>query len=193
MEKVLLVSDNRSASLSLSSFIKESFGCSIRLAESAAHARTIIGADTAWELIVLHLPLSDESGFELAQFISENTPACCVAIVRAEQAEQMTERAESCGVVVVPRPFSRQSLYQLLRAVDSAVRRSWELYSETLRLEARINEIQTIDRAKFRLMQYREMTEDEAHSYIEQYAMKNRKKKAAAAAEIIEKIEEQYM
>ena len=43
------------------------------------------------------------------------------------------------------------------------------------------------------LMQYRDMTEDEAHSYVEQYAMNKRKKKSIAALEIIDKLSEKYL
>ncbi|MDE5937136.1 MAG: ANTAR domain-containing protein, partial [Ruminococcus sp.] len=96
-------------------------------------------------------------------------------------------------IILVAKPFSKQFLYQVVKAVNSAIKRSYMLYEETVRLERKIDEIKLIDKAKFRLMQYRNMTEEEAHSYLEQYAMKNRKKKTIAASEIIDKINEQYL
>ena len=50
-----------------------------------------------------------------------------------------------------------------------------------------------MDKAKFMLMQYKGMTEEEAHTYLEQYAMNKRKKKILAALAIIDKLSEQYL
>ena len=71
--------------------------------------------------------------------------------------------------------------------------RSLKLYAENRRLEEKIRDIQTIDKAKFMLMQYKGMTEDEAHAYLEQYAMNKREEKSIAALELIDKINEQYL
>ena len=43
------------------------------------------------------------------------------------------------------------------------------------------------------LMQYKGMTEEEAHDYVEQYAMNKRKKKSIAALELIDRLNEQYL
>ncbi|MBQ3855706.1 MAG: ANTAR domain-containing protein, partial [Ruminococcus sp.] len=91
------------------------------------------------------------------------------------------------------KPFSRSELYQLIKTVDIAVTRSLKLFHENLRLEQKITEIQTVDKAKFMLMEFKGMTEDEAHSYLEQYAMNKRKKKSIAALEMIDKLNEQYL
>ena len=48
-------------------------------------------------------------------------------------------------------------------------------------------------KAKFMLMEYKSMTEAEAHEYLEKYAMNKRRKKYIAAQEIIDLIHEQYM
>ena len=91
------------------------------------------------------------------------------------------------------KPFSKTLLYQLVKTLDIAINRSLKLYSENLRLEEKIREIQTVDKAKFMLMQYKGMTEEEAHAYVEQYAMNKRKKKSIAALELIDRLNEQYL
>ena len=91
------------------------------------------------------------------------------------------------------KPFSKSVLYQIVRTIDIAVNRSAELYRRNAHLEEKINEIQTIDKAKFMLMEFKSMTESEAHAYIEQYAMNKRKKKSIAALAIIDKLSEQYL
>lgn len=193
MENVLIVSSNRNAAQLLSDFLKESFGCNIRIAESAGLGRTVISGDKSWEMVLINIPLNDETGIDLAETVVEATAASCMVFVKAEAYEKVSERLDKSGIIVISRPFSRQTLYQVIKAADTALRRSWSLYEETVRLEKKIDEIKLIDKAKFTLMQYRNMTEEEAHTYLEQYAMKHRKKKTIAASEIIEKIGEQYL
>jgi response regulator NasT len=145
------------------------------------------------ELAVINSPLLDESGFELAEYIIEQTAANCIFMIKEEHIEKVNDRAEKCGIIIVGKPFSRTLLYQLVKTLDIAVMRSIRLYSENLRLEEKIREIQTIDKAKFMLMEYKGMTEAQAHAYLEQFAMNKRKKKSIAALELIDRINEQYL
>lgn len=190
MENVLIVSSNKNAGDILTKFIKESFKCNVRTVATASEARGLASGGQTWELVMINIPLSDEHGMELAEYITENTPASCVVMIKAELAEKIMNRADKSNIIVASKPFSRQVLYQIVKAVEMAVRRTWSLYQETVRLERKISEIKLIDKAKFQLMQYKNMTEEEAHYYIEQYAMKKRKKKIIAASEIIDKINE---
>ena len=193
MEKILVVSSSKSASEALLDFLRGSFKCAPKIVESAYQAKTLLDSDIMTELVMINSPLMDESGVEFAEYVTENTTANCILLIKAEAAEKISERAEKAGVIIVGKPFSRTILYQIVRTVDIAVNRSAELYLRNARLEEKINEIQTIDKAKFMLMEYKDMTESEAHAYIEQYAMNKRKKKSIAALAIIDKLSEQYL
>ena len=193
MEKILVVSSNKNAAEALVNFLRDSFRCTPKLVESAYQAKNVFDADPALELAVINSPLMDESGFELAEYIIENTTANCIFMIKEEQTEKIAGRAEKAGIIIVGKPFSRTLLYQLVKTIDIAVNRSLKLYDENRRLEQKIEEIQAIDKAKFMLMQYKGMTEDEAHAYLEQYAMNKRKKKSIAALAIIDRLSEQYL
>lgn len=193
MEKILVVSSNKNASEALVNFIRDSFFCTPKLVESAYQAKTVFDSDPSVELAVINSPLMDESGFELAEYIIENTAANCIFMIKEEQTEKIAGRAEKTGIIIVGKPFSRTLLYQLVKTIDIAVNRSLKLYQENRRLEEKIEEIQAIDKAKFMLMEYKGMTEEEAHTYLEQYAMNKRKKKSLAAMSIIDKLSEQYL
>lgn len=193
LENVILVSGNSSAADALTAFIRDTFHCKVTRAETAQQARGLISGSRSWELVLVNTPLSDEIGIELAEYAAQATAASCIVLVRNENYEKISGRADKSDLILVAKPFSRQLLYQVIKAVETALRRSYALYEENVRLERKIDEIRLIDKAKFRLMQYRNMTEEEAHSYLEQYAMKNRKKKSIAASEIIDKINEQYL
>ena len=193
MEKILVVSSSKSASEALLDFLRGSFKCTPKIVESAYQAKTVLDSDIMTELVMINSPLMDESGVEFAEYVTENTTANCILLIKAEAAEKINERAEKAGVIIVGKPFSRTILYQIVRTVDIAANRTAELYLRNARLEEKINEIQTIDKAKFMLMEYKNMTESEAHAYIEQYAMNKRKKKSIAALAIIDKLSEQYL
>lgn len=193
MENVLIISSNKNAAETLSEFIRELFQCSVKAVESAYQARTYLDKNRMTELAIINSPLMDESGEELAEYIIRNTVAGCIMLGKSEKIEKISERAEKCGIILVSKPFNRTMLYQLVKTVDISVRRSWKLYEETVRLEQKIDEIKTVDKAKFMLMEYHGMTEERAHAYLEQYAMNKRKKKSIAALEIIDKINEQYL
>ncbi len=193
MENVIVISSSSSAAETISAFLKEIFHCQVTIAESARNAREIISGCRSFELVLINSPLADEAGIELAEYASEITAASCVVLVKSENYEKISPRADRGDIILIAKPFSKQVLHQVIKAVNTAMRRSYALYEENVRLERRIDEIRLIDKAKFSLMQYRHMTEEEAHSYLEQYAMKNRKKKTVAASEIIDKIYEQYL
>ncbi len=193
MENVLIISGSKTAADTLSSFIKENFRCNVKTAETASQAKGILSGNMAWELVMINLPLADEKGLGLAEFISEETSSACMIFVKSEMYEKIADMADRYSIITVSKPFGKQMLYQIVKAVDTAIKRSWSLYEETVKLERKIDEIRLIDKAKFRLMQYRGMTEEEAHSYLEQYAMKKRIKKTLAASEMIDRINEQYL
>lgn len=193
MEKILVVSSNKNATETLLDFIRGSFKCTPKIVESAYQAKTQLESDLLTELVMINSPLMDETGVEFAEYVTENTSANCILLIKAEAAEKIGERAEKAGVIIVGKPFSKTILYQIVRTVDIAVSRSADLYLRNARLEEKLNEIQNIDKAKFMLMEYKGMTESEAHAYIEQYAMNKRKKKSIAALAIIDKLSEQYL
>ena len=193
MEKVLVISSNKNASEALINFLRDSFRCTPKLVESAYQAKTYLDVEPSVELTIINSPLMDESGFELAEYIIEKTAANCIFMIKDEHAEKINDNAEKNGIIVIGKPFSRTLLYQLVKTIDIAVNRSLKLYRENLRLEDKIAEIPAVDKAKFMLMQYKGMTEEEAHSYLEQYAMNKRKKKSLAALAIIDKLSEQYL
>ena len=173
--------------------MREAFRCNIRNAETIQQAKNIFDANAPCDLAIIYSPLSDGNGTLLAEYIIENTASNCIFIAKAENAEKFQERAEKIGIITISRPFNKNFLYQTVKIIEIAMNRSYQLYAETVRLERKIDEIRTIDKAKFMLMQYRNMTEEEAHNYLEKCAMEKRKKKIIVATEIIDKINEQYI
>lgn len=193
MEHVLIVSGSNGAAVSLAGFLRDSFRCTPRVTSSAYQARTLLDNDRETELVIINAPLLEENGVELAKFVIQKTYANCILLLKQENAEQMADLSDKYSLFLLGKPLNKPVLYQIIRTVDIAQRRAIRLYEENLRLEQKIKDIRTVDRAKFLLMQYQGMTEEDAHVYLEKYAMDKRKRKSIAALEIIDRINEQYL
>ena len=93
MEKILVVSSNKSASEALMAFLLESFKCTPKIVESAYQARSLLESDMLIELVMVNSPLMDESGVEFAEYVTGNTTANCVLLIK----EEVVEKAAGYG------------------------------------------------------------------------------------------------
>ena len=121
MENVIVISSSSSAAENLSAFLQDMFHCQVTTADSAQQARSIISGRRTFELVLINSPLVDEAGIELAEYASESTAASCVVLVKNENFEKLSTRADTSDIILVSKPFSRQVLYQVILAVSSAI------------------------------------------------------------------------
>lgn len=152
--------------------------------QSGAQARRMI-LDGSWRLVMVNAPLRDEFGHELAVFAAEKTGAGVVLLVKAGQAESAAARVEDAGVFVTPKPLERAAFGHAVRLALASNGRIAALQRQNRALMQKIEEIRLIDRAKCALIQYRQLTEPEAHRYLEQCAMDTRRTRREAAREIL--------
>lgn len=145
--------------------------------------------DGDWDVIVINAPLTDENGYDLATHAAAQTSAGVVLLVRAEIADEVAERVEDAGVLVVSKPLNRQLLHSALKMALAARRRLTGLAQQNNLLQKKIEDIRLVDRAKCALIQYRQLTEPQAHKYIEQEAMDSRKSRRVVAEEILAALE----
>lgn len=193
MEHVLIISGSQGAGASLARLVQDRFRCKPGVVESAYQARMALEKSPSCELAVINAPLIDESGVDLAKYVTQKTSASCILLIKQETAEQLGDLTDRHQVILMGKPLNKDYLYQVLQTIDITLRRALCIYEENQRLGEKIKDIQTIDRAKFMMMQYQGMTESEAHAYLEKYAMNKRKRKTIAALEIIDTINEQYL
>lgn len=154
-------------------------------AYSSAEARRLL-LDSDFDLIVINTPLPDEFGHDLACNAAAQTTAGVLMLVKAEIADEISEKVEAEGVMVVPKPLNRALVFQAVRLLQAARRKLLGLQSENRKLQRKIEDIRLIDRAKCILIECRGMTEPEAHAYIEHEAMNRRIAKREIAIEILQ-------
>ena len=136
---------------------------------SGSEARRILNR-TEFDLVVINAPLSDEFGHELAIAISKNYNTGVLLVVKNDIADAVSAKVEDYGVFVIEKPLNRQFVYKSIKYIY-------------------ISRKKFLDRAKCILIQYLNMSEPQAHRYIEKQAMDLRVTKKEIAENILKTYE----
>ena len=142
-------------------------------------------------VVLINIPLADECGTELAGDLAENTAASVIAVVKNEQETAFRQSLEPTGIFVLGRPFPHSSFHQALYDAASTYARMQIISQENQRLQIKLIDLRIVNRAKYALIQYLGMTEEQAHKYIERMAMDQRISKRKAAENILKTYENQ--
>lgn len=185
MGKALIVSSAEQTSATLAGLLKREASTAVQCVASGGKARRL-ALEASFELVVVNAPLQDEFGDELAVALAAKLGASAILIVTAEVAEEVAARVENDGVLVLAKPISKVLFFQTVKLAAVARRQLVQMQRENERLQNRIEELRMVDRAKCALIQYRGMTEPEAHHYIERMAMDERTGKRAVAKQILD-------
>ena len=108
-------------------------------------------------------------------------------LVKAESEDEIREKVSPLGVLTLPKPTNSQMLSTALYWMASMRERLRSFESKATSLEDKMAQIRTVNRAKLLLIEHLDMTEDQAHHYIERHAMDLCISKLECAEEIIRK------
>lgn len=147
-------------------------------------------AQQAYDLLVVNAPLRDEFGSEFAMQATGQGIGV-ILLVKQELLDEVCEQVEAAGVYVVPKPLNRGLFLQAVRLVLASQARLHGLQRKNDELRRRIEVIRLCDRAKCMLIQHLRMDEEDAHHFIEQQAMHQRKSKEEVARDILRTYEEE--
>ncbi len=154
------------------------------LAQNGAEARRMLSSGE-YSLVIINTPLTDEPGIDLAVKTAQSSLAGVILLVRAEMADEIAQKVDESGVLVVAKPVARPLFDQALRLSMTARNRMLMLQNQNEKLQKKIEEMRMVDRAKCALIQYLRMTEQQAHRHIEKQAMDTRQTKMQVARDIV--------
>lgn len=186
MRSVLIVCGTEKGKQLLASILQNTH--SVSSATSGAQARRMLDTQDP-DLILINTPLPDEFGDSLALFATEVSAAGVVMVVRAEMAGEWTDRMASDGVIVLEKPLHSAWLQQALAVASATRSRLSALQKQNLRLRQQMDDIRLVARAKILLVQHLNMTEPQAHHFIEKQAMDRRVPKRQVAEGILRSYE----
>ena len=102
-----------------------------------------------------------------------------------EHFDEISYRVEGYGILTITKPFEPFYFYNMVKIAIAVQYKVQVLSSQTTKLKVKMEEIKQVNRAKMLLMQNMNMSEQEAHRYIEKEAMDRGMKKTAISEEII--------
>ena len=152
-------------------------------AKTAGEVRRLT-MDRSVDLVILNAPLKDEFGVQLAQDLAENNLGVLL-LTGSDVSEQVSYRVEQSGVITLAKPTTKQSMYIALRALTALRSKLLQMEQKTKALQQKVADIHTVNHAKWLLIQHDNMTENEAHRFIEKQAMDMRLSRREVAESII--------
>ena len=155
---------------------------------SCGDARRLL-VEQSFDLVLINAPLKDETGENLSRYIASKGLAQVILTVKMEYFEAVSSVCENDGVLTVSRPINRSLLWAALMLAKSAQNRLQRVRQENDILKQKIEDIRIVDRAKWILVSNMNMTEKEAHRYIEKQAMDLRSTRRSVAERILKTYE----
>ena len=143
-----------------------------------------LALESTMDLVVLNTPLKDEFGTRLALDLADYNIAVLL-MVQGDVFDQVCYKVEDYGVLTLAKPVSRQSFYTAVKLLTAMRAKMLRMKKKNQALQEKMQDIRTINRAKWLLITNLQMTEDEAHYHIEKKAMNSRLSRREAAEEII--------
>jgi response regulator NasT len=188
MDNVLIVSNTNSTMGIISDLLQSESFSRIVTTQNGSEARRYI-SELDFDLIIIDTPLPDEHGDDLSLTAADKTTAGIILIVQADNLSEVNSRVEDSGVFTLPKPISPEFFYQSVKLLEASRRRVMHLEDENQKLQKKIEEIRIVDRAKLILVQVLNMTEPQAHRYIEKQAMDMRQPRTTVAENILKTYE----
>lgn len=184
MDSVLIASNTPETMGIISTLLQSRAFDRIVTSQSGSQARRDI-MESDFDLIIIDTPLTDEFGDDFSIHAAEHSSAGIILIVDSNHLYDVSDIVEDYGVFVLPKPVSPEYFYQAAKLMDSCRKRVLYLENQNQKLQHQIQEIRTVDRAKLVLIQVLNMTEAQAHKYIERQAMDLRQSKLQTAENIL--------
>ena len=179
---VLVVSSSKSFVDMLSEHLPESGFSQVHTVPTVSAARRKSG-DFEYDFIIINSPLSDDIGTRFA--IDSSTSSVVLLLVNNEIYESIDYKVSAHGVFTLAKPFSKAMISTAINWMRSAREIIKKTQKKTSSIEEKMEEIRIVNRAKWLLINELNMSEPEAHRYIEKHAMDRCVSKGTVANEII--------
>ena len=161
---------------------KDTYETPLRASSGGEAKRMLL--DTSVDLVILNAPLRDEFGAQLALSLVEDN-VCVLLLVPAESYDEVCYKVEDEGVLTLSKPSSKSSILTALRLLTAMRGRLLKMEKKNQALQEKMQDIRTVNRAKWLLIEHLSLTENEAHYQIERKAMDLRQSRREVAEEII--------
>ncbi|MCD7749933.1 MAG: ANTAR domain-containing protein [Oscillospiraceae bacterium] len=140
---------------------------------------------SAFDVVVIDESVPSADGVKLGADAVNNGAAGVLLLAGPERFETTSSYAEAYGFMTLKSPVDPSLLRQSLNMMANVSDRLHQLESKAESLEAKMDEMRLVNRAKLILIQQFKMTEKDAHRFIEKNAMDRCVKRRVIAENII--------
>lgn len=185
MERALLVGFGGRGEALLGDLLKQAGPIAPEEATDEAAARAALSGAA---LLIVNAASEGPEGEALAGEAAACSPAGVLLLCRAPSPER-ARRLCAAGVLLVEKPIVKPLFLQAARDALAARNRLNNLKSENARLQYKLDEARVVSRAKSALIQYLDMSEAQAHRFIEKQAMDLRVSRMEVAKNVLKNYE----
>lgn len=182
---ILIVSASDSFNASLRELLSDSRFSPLRIESSISSARRAL-LERSYDLVMINAPLPDDVGTRFAIDVCTSPSTVTLLLVRAELYTSIYNKVAEHGVYVLSKPLSKQVVSQSIDWMISTRERLRKMERKTVSIEDKMQEIRTVNRAKWILIDQLKMAEPDAHRFIEKQAMDRCISRKKVAEEIIQ-------
>ena len=188
MESALIVSNvDKSTAFFTEMLTTASIG-QITVSQSCSQARRHM-LERDFDLVIVNAPVRDETGESFSRQVASKSVSQVILVVKSEYYEAVSAACEKDGILTIAKPINRIVFWSALMLAKSSQNRLTRMQAENARLMQKIEDIRIVDRAKCILISCLNMSEQEAHKYMEKQAMDMRETKRAIAEGILKTYE----
>ena len=137
------------------------------------------------DALLVSTPLRSDFGLNFVSEASKLTSAPIIVLARADIADDVQRRIKFTGAFVIEKPFKKSVLQSALKMATFAKENINRLEDEKNKLSKQLDDVKIIDRAKCCLIQYLNLTEEQAHRHIQKLAMDTRKSQREIAEDVL--------
>lgn len=184
MENALIVTSSEKSVAFFSEMLNAASCSAVTVSSAGGEARRLL-LEREFDIVIINVPLPDETGELLSKHIAAKEYAQVILVVKNEYFDEMSAATEDAGVLVVAKPVDRNLFWSSLKLAKSAQSRLRKARDENSKLKQKIEDIRIIDRAKCTLISVLKMTEQEAHRFLEKQAMDMRSSRRAVAEGVL--------
>ena len=185
MKRTLLISSSEQSTASLVELLRGEGFEPVTVTGTAYGAKQAVESEE-YDFICINAPLPDENGIELSYWFAGATRAAVVVIVPQKHADEVNDMLNPHGVLVIAKPINRHLFHHYLQFTACFRTRMLRIEKENAELKTMVEDLKLIDRAKLLLVTCLNMTESQAHRYLEKRAMDLRVSRVEVAKQVIQ-------
>ncbi|MGI6109718.1 MAG: ANTAR domain-containing response regulator, partial [Eubacteriaceae bacterium] len=166
MRSALIISKKKEAAQSIAQILRPFKIDKADITDSASDARRRI-QQIDYTLVIINSPLYHELGADLALDILDRDGPDVILIVRRDQLPAAEQKLAEAPCFVVTTPINKVLMIRDIRFMLNARDKRERLEKQNKKLAVKMEDLKLQYRAKLMLMGHLDMTEEEAHRYIQ--------------------------